>query len=316
MAQAVEAGRNPSRDLAQLYAEALADYVAVGGETALRRAYEAGRAAMAAGKGVLEIAVIHHAALAKCLSGASSHEEMDRVLKRAEEFFAESLSPYEMTHRGYQEAIAALRHLNEALEQETKRIAHAVHDEASQLLIAVHLALADAARDAPPPLQDRLKSIGEILRRVEDQLRRLSRELRPTILDDLGLVPALQSLADGVSKRAHFAVQVQAACEGRLPPAVETGVYRIVQEALTNVVKHAEAKNIRIQLDRMGRTLRCSIRDDGTGFDVPAVLWGENRKGLGLVGIQERLNAMGGTLQIHSAPGQGTELLISLPLEK
>src|SRR5207253_4611449 len=94
----------------------------------------------------------------------------------------------------------ALRHLNEALEEEVKRIAHALHDEAGQLLASVHIGLAEIARDLPPHVAQRLADVGGLLNKIEEQLRHLSHELRPTILDDLGLQPALEFLADGVSR--------------------------------------------------------------------------------------------------------------------
>src|SRR5439155_9428657 len=105
-------------------------------------------------------------------------------------FLAESLSPFEMTHRSFQDAIAALRRLNEMLEEEARRIAHALHDEAGQLLVSVHLAVKEIADGLPPRARDQLMKIRAPLGEVERHLRRLSHELRPTVLDDLGLVPS------------------------------------------------------------------------------------------------------------------------------
>jgi signal transduction histidine kinase len=298
------------------YLLALTTYLDGAGEQALGAAYELGRAAVTDGKGILDFVAIHQAALQKLFSDPRRTGDLARVLCGAEEFLAEGLSPYEMTHRGFREAIASLRHLNETLEQEIQRIARAVHDEAGQLLVAVHLALADVARDAPSPLRDRIQLTAGLLNQIEEQLRRLSHELRPTVLDDLGLAPAIRFLADGFSKRTGLTIPVITGLQDRLPKNVETAVYRIVQEALTNVARHSRARCVRIQLERVGRTLRCVIEDDGTGFDVPAVLASQPRKGLGLLGMQERLNAIGGTLRVRSALGNGTELLIQLPLEE
>jgi signal transduction histidine kinase len=220
-----------------------------------------------------------------------------------------------MTHRGFREAVFALRRLNELLELEVKRIAHALHDEAGQLLVAVHLALADLDRDLPAPLRERLGRVNGLLDQVDEQLRRLSHELRPTVLDDLGLVPAIQFLAEGVSKRTNQAIFVHASLKGRLPAAVEIALYRIVQEALTNTAKHSRAKNVHIQVDRSDGLVRCSVCDDGGGFDVPTVLARKGDGSLGLLGMQERLHAVGGSLQIQSSPGRGTSLLIKIPLE-
>jgi two-component system, chemotaxis family, sensor kinase Cph1 len=259
---------------------------------------------------------MHHAALSHILQRISRPSSLKQDISRAQEFFAESLSSYEIAHRGFRDAISALHRLNETLEQEIQRIAHAVHDEAGQLLVAARLAMSGVARDLSPPLQERLQEVGTILDQVEQQLRRLSHELRPMILDDLGLVPALQFLADGISRRAELSIRIRSSLEGRYAPHVETALYRIIQEALTNVTKHARAKNVEIQLTNTANNLHCLVHDDGVGFDVPSVLLCKERTGLGLVGIRERLSAVGGTLQIDSAVGRGTELLVKIPVEK
>jgi len=297
------------------YLVALTTYLQGGGEQALGAAYELGRAAVTQGKGILDFAAMHQAALVKISSESCGERDVTQVLCGAGEFLAEGLSAYEMTHRGFREAIVSLRHLNETLEHEIQRIAHAVHDEAGQLLVAVHLAIAEAGRDLPTPVRDRLQPVTGLLDEIEKQLRRLSHELRPTVLDDLGLAPAIRFLADAFSKRTGLAVPVRSGLQQRLPRNVETAVYRIVQEALTNAGKHSGARTVKIQLERVGRVLCCVIADDGAGFDVSEVLAAQPRKGLGLLGMQERLNAVGGTLQIRSSLGKGTELLIRLPLE-
>lgn len=302
-------------DLEALYGEALQEFLAAPGEAPLRRAYELGRSALARGFGVLDMAMLHHSVLAKVLARERDSDQAERVLRAAGQFYAESLSPYEMAHRGFRDAIAALHRLNETLEQEVKRIAHAVHDEAGQLLVVARLAMSAVSRDLPPSGQGQLNEVTAILGQIEEQLRRLSHELRPTILDDLGLVPAVQFLAEGLSKRARLLIRVEASVEGRLSASVETVLYRVIHEALTNVTKHSQAKNVRIQLQRGTRSLCCSVQDDGVGFDVPTVLSGKEPRGLGLVGIRERLNPLGGTLRINSAPGQGTQLLITIPME-
>src|SRR5438552_4650934 len=209
----------------------------------------------------------------------------------------------------------ALRGLNEALEEEVKRIAHALHDEAGQLLASVHIGLAEVVRDLPPHTSRRLDDVRGLLTKIEEQLRHLSHELRPTILDDLGLHPAIEFLADGVSRRTGLQITVEGVPGKRMPAPTETALYRIVQEALTNVTKHAQASRVTIRFARDGRLLRCSIGDNGAGFDVLAVQARRGARGLGLIGIQERLNAVGGTLNITSIPGSGAELIICVPVE-
>ncbi len=154
-----------------------------------------------------------------------------------------------------------------------------------------------------------------LLDKIEEQLRHLSHELRPTILDDLGLGPALEFLADGVSKRTGLQITVEGSPGKRLPAPTETALYRIVQEALTNVTKHAQATRVYIKFMRNRRFLRGVIRDDGLGFDVPVVLTRRGSRGLGLTGIRERLHAVGGTLDIIATPRGGTQLILTVPLE-
>src|SRR5207253_3835370 len=303
------------QELLRQYIQALEDHLAGGGETALQEAYELGRRALAEGLGVLDLASVHYEALMTMLLQRSATEDFTLTVKAAANFFAESLSPFEMTHRGYREANIALRHLNEMLEEEAKRIAHALHDEAGQLLASVHLALEEVAHELPPPAGDRLQKIRGLLDQIEMQLRRLSHELRPTILDDLGLFPALEFLATGISARTRIPISVEGSSEKRLPHVIETALYRIVQEALTNVTKHAQATRVTVCLQREDQMVRCSIRDNGIGFDSAVVLAPRIERGRGFVGIQERLNSLGGKLQIVSFPGRGTELLITIPLE-
>ncbi|MGA8224507.1 MAG: ATP-binding protein [Candidatus Acidiferrales bacterium] len=313
MKAATKARRKPQKTFEDQYRSALGEYAERGGEEALRHAYELGRRAIEEGKSLIEIASLHHDALSEFVRGAATADQRAAFLTSGAIFLAESLSPYEMAHRGFQDAVKALRQLNETLEEEIKRIAYAVHDEAGQLLVAVHLALADVSRDLPKAQQEQLARVEQILDQVEVQLRRYSHELRPTILDDLGWIPAIRFLAEGVTKRANLPIQIKAAVSGRLAGAVEIALYRVVQEALTNATKHARATRVSIQIRRAGPALCCSIEDDGSGFDVRGIQSDPRKKGLGLIGMQERMNAIGGTLSIDSAPGRGTKLLIRVP---
>ena len=207
------------------------------------------------------------------------------------------------------------RQLLEAQEAERRRIAHELHDEAGQLLVFVHLALEAAVTGLPPQFRECFHPVRDHLDAIEAQLRRLSHELRPTILDDLGLLPALQFLAEGVAARTGLCIRVDSAIEGRLAPHVETALYRIMQEGITNITKHAAATHVQLQLRRDARMVHGLLQDDGVGFAVDRIMNPEGSRGLGLLGIQERLGALGGTLQITSAPGQGTTLQITVPVE-
>jgi len=205
------------------------------------------------------------------------------------------------------------RQLLEAQEAERRRIAHELHDEAGQLLASVHLALETTIVGLPPQFREGFYQVRSHLDAIETQLRRLAHELRPTILDDLGLLPALQSLAQGVAERTGLCIRVDSAIAGRLAPAVETALYRIMQEGMTNITKHAAATHVNLHLWRDGESVHGLLRDDGAGFVVEHAMDRTGPRGLGLLGIQERLEALGGTLQISSAPGQGTTLQITLP---
>lgn len=298
-----------------LYASSLHECAKDESEAKLRQAYELGRRALTERKSLVELASIHHRVLQGLIREERDEKRQAILLRVSSNFLAECLSPYEMAHRGFQDAVAALRQLNETLEEEIKRIAYAVHDEAGQLLVAVHLALADLSRELPKPQQARVGQIEGLLNQVENQLRRYSHELRPTILDDLGWIPAIRFLAEGISKRANLAIHVHSTVSGRLSGPAETALYRIVQEGLTNAVKHAKAQNVWIDAWSENPIVCCSIRDDGTGFDTRQVQSSAGRKGLGLIAMHERVSAIGGTLCIESRPGRGTELLIRLSLE-
>jgi two-component system sensor histidine kinase NreB len=208
----------------------------------------------------------------------------------------------------------ALRRLNGELENEAGRIASLLHDEAGQFLAFAHITLADLARDVPGPMRDRIVDVRRHLTQAEEQLRRVSHELHPRMLDDLGLAQAVRFLGETFSRRAGIPVDVAVDVETPSPRAVETVFYRLVQEALTNIGKHAKAAHVTIRLAREPGMLHCSISDDGVGFDIEAVVEREDFS-LGLTLIKDRFEAVGGTLTIASAAGRGTQLRASAPLE-
>jgi signal transduction histidine kinase len=329
-----------SLGLIDLYASGLEEYLAHRDEAGLKRAYELGRLGVAAGIGILDLAMVHHEALVGVLQRARTSADADDAVSAAADFFLESLSPYEMTHRGFRESAIALRRLYEGLEAEIKRIAHTVHDDVAQLLASLCLAMAELESALAPSASPAFGKVATILGQLETHLRRLPHELRPTALDDLGLTHALQFLAQGVSLRNGISVSVEctlrpararlqgdarervasttrsALPEDGLPLVIETAIYRIVQEALTNVGKHARASQATVRVWQETHGLRCIVHDNGSGFDVSAVRArrGSDR-GLGLIGIQERVAALGGTLQIDARVGKGTRLDIAIPIE-
>ena len=295
-------------ELAGRYWEILQEYLKDKSEVSLNRGYELARQALADNFGVLDLADIHLRALRRICAETPLD---DRLLLAAGDLFAECLSPFEMSHRGAQEGARALRQLNEVLEGELKRIAHWLHDEAGQLLASVHIAVVDVASDLPPKERSRFEEVERLLNQIEMELRNLSHELRPTVLDNLGLVAALEFLAEKVAKRAKLNVAVNANTSARLPAAVETALYRIVQEALNNAVKHAQARSVRIELQCVPHRVMCSVRDDGRGFDAKAQ---PDSHGLGLIGIRERLTTLGGALKLSTEPLHGTTIQVEIPI--
>lgn len=297
------------------YREALHDYLAHPDEARLERAYGLGRQALADGLGVLDMATTHSQALAVVLAGIDNGIERTQLAGALERFFLEAISPFEIAHRSFRHANLELHRLNDVLENQAKRIAYALHAEAAQLVASVHLALADVATRLPPEHVKDIQSARGLLDQIEDDIRRISHELRPTILNDLGLVPAIEFLADGISQRWGIPVTVCGTVSDSLPLPVETALYRAAQEGLTNVARHAQATHAEITLHQSLHVISCSVRDDGMGCD-PAVLAPPNnsRRGLGLIEIRERMVALGGTLRLVTRV-PGTEFVVEIPVE-
>jgi two-component system sensor histidine kinase DegS len=293
------------------YQDALQSYLRDLGEEHLHRAYEMGRDALVGGLGILEVSAWHHHALRHLLT-IDEPAARKRACEAAGRFLAESLSPFEMSHRGTREAALALQRLNETLENEAKRIGQALHNEAGQLLASVHIALAELAPTLPASAREQAAEIVKLLKDSEDSLRDLSHELRPMVLENLGLLPALRSLAEKVSRRNKLSILVSGNNHVRMPPSIESAIYRCAQEGLNNAVKHARARNVRIRVRCGSRRASCIVQDDGVGLSRP--LRREENTGLGLIGIRERLSTLGGSFRIVSRPPRGTTLLLTIPL--
>ena len=297
-----------SKVLAERYFDIFQTYVNQYDEATLSRGYELARQAMASNLGILEMAEVHHNALRRVLGGDGPEAD---IVTHATVLFATCLSPFEMSHRGSQEGSLALLRLNDVMEGEIKGIAHALHDSAGQLLTSVHIAVADLASELPSEFKPRLAAIVQLLRQTEEELRDLSHALRPTVLDNLGLVPAVETLAESIMKRTGLNVSITSDLHTRLPSAVETTLYRLVQEALTNTFKHAHANSVKIVLRQKRLAVVCSVRDDGNGFSNQR----PDATGLGLIAMRERVNALGGSLRVETEPQRGTTLVAEIPLE-
>ncbi len=303
-----------AQDVVERYRAALGEYLSSESEAALHQAYELGRRAVASNIGLLGMISTHQAALSGLAAqGAPGTGDPRRQIDAAGRFLSESLSPFEMLHLRNQEANAALRRMNELLEQEAKRVAHALHDQAGTLLATIYLELAEIARESPQSALARIDQVTAHLDQVREQLRRLSHEVSPPILTDVGVVAALQFLAKGVEKRSGLVVTVEGRMPGEASPTVNTTLYRVVQEALNNVTRHARATRASVRIYKDARRLHCLVRDNGVGFDVSSARTRSGQRGLGLIGMEERVRALEGDLQITSAPGRGTTIRISLP---
>ena len=296
-------------------AEALREHLETGGERSLHAAYELARRAMDERMGLVDLAAMILRAL-RSVGGESSAPRLSyQGLERFEAFALECFSPFEMEYRGAREATRALRRMNERSEENVRRIAYELHDTAGQLLATVHFALDAAARDLGPSSRTVLDPVAARLTEVEAELRRLSHELRPTLLDHLGLVPALRELARGVTKRSGISVRIVDESVPRLPAPVEAALYRVSQEALTNAVRHSRASSVDMRLRLRAGAVYCTVTDNGVGFDPGRLDASAGGPGLGLAGMAERLTPLGGSLRIESAPGRGVKLEIHIPLE-
>jgi signal transduction histidine kinase len=304
-----------SKELAREYSSVLRAYLAGDDEACLHRVYQLSRSALDDGHGILTMADLHHKAMANALKGIGPSAERERVSRLGHALFLEALSPFEMSQRQSRDACHALRRVNETLEGEVRRIAYALHDEAAQLIVSAVLAVDEVASGLPPQSGTSLDKIRSPLQDCASALRRLSHEMRPPALDELGLRPALEFLASSVSRRLGIPITVDGSTDERPPPSVEVALYRIVQEALANVVKHARASRVLITLRQRGSVMTCSVRDDGVGFDLGLETALEKpSSGLGLSILRERIDALGGTHRVVTGRGRGTELTVTVPV--
>jgi signal transduction histidine kinase len=200
--------------------------------------------------------------------------------------------------------------LVQAQEMERRHLARELHDEVGQALTAAKINLQSAMREGGASMSPQLQETVAILDRLLGQVQRISLDLRPSILDDLGLVPALRSILDERARRAsieaHFSPRD---VPENLHAEIQTTCFRIVQEAITNAIRHAKATRIDVDLHRENGRLRLLIRDNGVGFDTKS-----RTAGLGLIGIKERAALVDGQANIISETNKGTTIDISLPL--
>jgi len=206
-----------------------------------------------------------------------------------------------------------------AQEEERKRIARELHDQTSQSLTSLMLGLKALENiDNAVLIKEKTEELRSLVSKTLEEIHDLALDLRPSVLDDLGLEAALQRYIKEYSQKHGIAVDLHVSGfkNLRLPPRVETALYRIVQEALTNIVKHAQAQNVGVIMECRNGTLALIIEDDGKGFDVREVMEAPlEEKRLGLFGMEERVTLMGGSFTIESEPGFGTTLFVNVPVK-
>ncbi|MEW6304983.1 MAG: histidine kinase [Verrucomicrobiota bacterium] len=352
-----------ARNLSHRYTTTLHRYLAAKEEAGLEQAYELGRAAIAGGMGILDMARIHQGAMVKLFLSPGA-KITPQTTEAAETFFLEALSPFEAAHRGFREANLKLRLLNETLEhrntelaesnrdlenevaermrtekalrqseenlrnlsrkilhvqeEERTRISRELHDEVGQALTAINVNLTMLKRNGSSrsaALKKKFSDTQTLLEQTMENVHRFARELRPAMLDDLGLLPALRSYTKAFTERTSIRIRFQAsALAEKLDRERKTVVFRVAQESLNNVAKHAHATRVDLTIQKVKDGITMSVKDNGRSFSVERKT-GKGNKRLGLLGMQERVRLVNGTFGIESAPGKGTTIRIDIPFQ-
>ncbi|MGA2053542.1 MAG: sensor histidine kinase [Opitutales bacterium] len=341
------------------------------------RAQGLGRAALADGMVVLDLAVMHEEAVATLSSSYNLANMGDSSVKRAGFFFSQALIPLEAAQRATQAANLLLMQHNEELrvhtaalakgnrqlqreiarrkfgealinkgkekyrelflesqvmqkklrqlthqiisaqEDERKEISRELHDEVVQTLVGINVELSALGKGASVGLHTLKEKIARTQQLVENSVNavhRFARELRPAVLDDLGLIPALHAYSKSLAERKKLKIQMTAfGGVEALGSAKRTVLFRVAQEALTNIARHAHATQVRMSISEISGAVRMEISDNGKSFLVKETLSAKSNKRLGLIGMRERVEMVGGSLAIESAPGQGTTVRAEIP---
>jgi signal transduction histidine kinase len=241
-------------------------------------------------------------------------KQVEEALRKSEQHYSQLLTQ----SRHLQEQLKYLSHqILLAQEEERKKISRELHDEIAQTLTGINVQLATLKTEVTfntRGLQKKISSTQRLVEKSVDIVHRFARELRPTVLDDLGLIPALHAFVKSFSKRTGIRVRltVSAASE-KLDSAKRTVLYRLAQEALTNVGKHAQASQVDVSIQKLPDTICMKIKDNGKGFQVQRVFHAKRNKRLGLLGMRERVEMVSGSFAIESALGKGTTIRAQIP---
>ncbi len=244
----------------------------------------------------------------------AQRKAVEAALKKSENHYSELLSRSELL----QEQLRQLsRQILSAQEEERKRISRELHDVIAQTLTGINIRLAALKKEAALNTRHLDRNIARTQRLVEKSVNIVhdfARELRPAVLDDLGLIPALHSFVKIFSKRTRLHVHLKAfAGIEELDIAKRTVFFRVAQEALTNVARHAHARGVEVDFQKVNGVARMEIKDDGKSFHVERTLNARGNNRLGLLGMRERVEMVGGAFCIESAPGKGTTVRVEIP---
>jgi signal transduction histidine kinase len=247
----------------------------------------------------------------------AQRKAVEVALKKSEHHYGELLEESERL----QEQLRQLsRQILSAQEDERKRISRELHDVIAQTLTGINVRLAALKTEAARNTKHLDRNIARTQRLVEksvDIVHEFARELRPAVLDDLGLIPALHSFVKIFSKRTRLHVHLTAfAGIEQLDIAKRTVLFRVAQEALTNVARHAHARRVEVNVQKVHVAAHMEIKDDGKSFQVERTLNARGNKRLGLLGMRERVEMVGGTFCVESAPGKGTAIQVEIPFAK
>lgn len=247
----------------------------------------------------------------------SQRRSVERALRAKERSHAKSL---EKSARLQRQLRRLSRQLLSAQEDERKKISRELHDVIGQTLAGINIHLSNLKMAAAHEQKDFGRKITQTQRLVEksaDLVNNFARELRPAVLDDLGLIPALHSFMKTFTTETGVRTRLTtvAAVEG-LTATRRTALFRVAQEALTNVARHAKATTVKVTIEKLSSAIRMTIEDDGKSFEVRSAFRRGGRKRLGLLGMRERIEMVGGRFQVESAPGKGTIITGTIPLRQ
>jgi signal transduction histidine kinase len=241
-------------------------------------------------------------------------KSVEESLRKSEQHYSDLLEQ----SRHMQEQLRRLsRQLLTAQEEERKMISRELHDQIAQTLTGINIRLASLKTESTlnqKGLQKKISSTQRLVEKSVDIVHRFARDLRPTVLDDLGLIPALHSFMKSFTARTGVRVHLTAfAAVERLDTAKRTVLFRVAQEALTNVARHAQASRVEVTIQKLPGCIGMKIKDDGKSFNVERTLHANGGKRLGLLGMRERLEMVGGKFTVESAPGKGTTIFAQIP---